>query len=125
MNTAILERPVEQVVNENIRIEAARHGYSQSALARRTGMSQPAISQRWRGVAKWQLDELEELAHLFGVSVAYLVSDNAPAPSPVGLRPRQDSNLQPRDWCIYTESEISPNQRFADSDSDSTLRIVA
>nr|DAE86655.1 MAG TPA: hypothetical protein [Caudoviricetes sp.] len=40
-------------------------------------------------------------------------------------RPRQDSNLQPRDWCIYTESEISPNRRFADSDSDSNLRIVA
>ena len=98
MNTAVLDRPVEQVVNENIRIEAARHGYSQSALARRISMSQPAISQRWRGVAKWQLDELESLAHLFGVSVAYLVSDNAPEPSPNPLRPRQDSNLQPRDW---------------------------
>ena len=117
MNTAILERPVEQIVSENIRIEAARRGFSQSALAREIKMSQPAISQRWRGVARWQLDELESLAHLFGVSVAYLVSDNAPSPSPKSLRPRQDSNLQPRDWDVYTG--------FANSDSECILNIAA
>ena len=97
MATAILDRPLEQIVAENIRIESARRGYSQSALARAIEMSQPAINQRWRGMTRWQLDELESIAHLFGVPVAYLVSDNAPMPTPVGLRPRQYSNLQPRD----------------------------
>ena len=97
MATAILDRPLEQIVAENIRIESARRGYSQSALARAIEMSQPAINQRWRGMTRWQLDELESIAQLFGVPVAYLVSDNAPMPTPVGMRPRQDSNLQPRD----------------------------
>lgn len=54
-------------------------------------MSQPAVNQRWRGVTRWQLDELDSLARLFGVSVAYLVSDNAPVPTivapPTGLEP--------------------------------------
>lgn len=116
MSTALLERSLNDVVGENIRIEAARRGYSQSALAREIEMSQPAINQRWRGAARWQLDELEAIAQLFGVSVAYLVSDNAPMPTPIGLRPRQDSNLQPRDW-----ETIS----YAASDSECALRIAA
>ena len=91
MATTILDRPLEQIVAENIRIESARRGYSQSSLARAIEMSQPAINQRWRGVTRWQLDELDSLARLFGVSVAYLVSDNAPVPTvvvpPTGLEP--------------------------------------
>ena len=93
MNMARLERSLNDVVCENIRIEAARRGYTQSALARAIEMSQPAINQRWRGMTRWQLDELDALARLFGVSVAYLVSDNAPTPvpspsaPPTGLEP--------------------------------------
>ena len=97
MATTILDRPLEQIVAENIRIESARRGYSQSALARAIEMSQPAINQRWRGMTRWQLDELDSLARLFGVSVVYLVTDNAPVAAASELRPRQDSNLQPRD----------------------------
>ena len=117
MATAILERPLEQIVAENIRTESARRGYSQSALARAIEMSQPAINQRWRGMTRWQLDELDALAKLFGVSVAYLVSDNAPAPSPKSLRPRQDSNLQPRGWDVV--------QGFAEGDSGCGLIVAA
>jgi len=87
MATAILDRPLEQIVAENIRIESARRGYSQSALARAISMSQPALNQRWRGAARWQLDELEAIARLFGVPVTYLVSDNAPFAPPTGLEP--------------------------------------
>ena len=88
---ARLERSLNDVVCENIRIEAARRGYSQSALARAISMSQPAINQRWRGAARWQLDELDTIARLFGLSVAYLVTDNAPVSTivapPTGLEP--------------------------------------
>ena len=93
MQTAVFERPIGEVVAENIRVESARRGYSQSDLARAISMSQPAINQRWRGMTRWQLDELDALARLFGVSVAYLVSDNAPTPvpspsaPPTGLEP--------------------------------------
>ena len=87
MQTAVFERPIGEVVAENIRVESARRGYSQSALARAISMSQPALNQRWRGAARWQLDELEAIARLFGVPVTYLVSDNAPFVPPTGLEP--------------------------------------
>ena len=125
MSTALLERSLNDVVGENIRIEAARRGYSQSALAREIEMSQPAINQRWRGAARWQLDELEAIAQLFGVSVAYLVSDNAPMPTPIGLRPRQDSNLQPRDWSVTTNIRAAASRHFANSDPECELIAAA
>ena len=87
MNMARLGRSLNDVVCENIRIEAARRGYTQSALARAIEMSQPAINQRWRGMTRWQLDELDAIARLFGVPVPYLVSDNAPVVPPTGLDP--------------------------------------
>lgn len=87
MNMARLGRSLNDVVCENIRIEAARRGYTQSALARAIEMSQPAINQRWRGMTRWQLDELDAIARLFGVPVTYLVSDNAPVVPPTGLDP--------------------------------------
>ena len=64
MSTTVLERTLSDVVCENIRIEAARRGYSQSALARAISMSQPALNQRWRGAARWQLDDLDRLIQL-------------------------------------------------------------
>ena len=116
MSTTVLDRPLEEIVAENIRTESARRGVSQSAIAREVGMSQPAVNQRWRGVTRWQLDELDSLARLFGVSVAYLVSDNAPIPTivapPTGLEPA-------------TSGLVAYLPRFADSDSECSLRIAA
>ncbi len=114
MSTTVLERTLSDVVCENIRIEAARRGYSQSALARAISMSQPALNQRWRGAARWQLDELEAIARLFGVPVTYLVSDNAPfvpPTPPTGLEPATSGLV-----CI---------PGFADSDPECILRIAA
>ena len=115
MSTTVLDRPLEEIVAENIRTESARRGFSQSAIAREVGMSQPAVNQRWRGVTRWQLDELDSLARLFGVSVAYLVSDNAPVPTvvvpPTGLEPATSG-------LVYIPG-------FADSDSGSELMIAA
>ena len=85
------------IVASNIRAESARRGVVQSDIARALGVQQGTISRRWRGGQAWPLEDLPTVADILGVSVAYLVSDNAPEPSPNPLRPRQDSNLQPRD----------------------------
>ena len=85
------------VVAANIRAEAARRGFYQGDIANALGVQQSTISKRWYGDRAWPLEDLPVVADMLGVSVAYLVSDNAPEPSPNPLRPRQDSNLQPRD----------------------------
>ena len=74
-------------------------------------MSQPALNQRWRGAARWQLDELEAIARLFGVPVTYLVSDNAPFVPPTGLEPATSGLV-----CI---------PGFANSDPEGELMIAA
>lgn len=97
MSTTVLERPLAEVVAENIRTESARRGLYQGDIANALGVQQPTISKRWRGDRAWPLEDLPTVAELLGVSVAYLVTDNAPVAAASELRPRQDSNLQPRD----------------------------
>lgn len=99
MSTVINASPLHpittrDVVAANVRAEAARLGYNQVRLGQTLGISQGAITKRWRGVRPWQLEELDGLATALGVSVADLVT-----PTGRETRPRQDSNLQPRD-CV-------------------------
>lgn len=61
------------VVASNVRAEAARLGFSQVALGRALGISQGSITKKWRGVRAWQLDELDDVARVLGVSVVDLV----------------------------------------------------
>ena len=79
------------VVAANIRAEAARRGLYQGDIANALGVQQPTISRRWRGDRAWPLEDLPTVAELLGVSVAYLVTDNAPVPTnvapPTGLEP--------------------------------------
>ena len=82
------------VVAANVRAEAARAGFNQVRLGQRLGISQGAITKRWRGERPWQLEELDNLATALGVSVVDLVT-----PTGREARLRQDSNLQPRD-CV-------------------------
>ena len=81
------------VVAANVRAEAARAGFNQVRLGKRLGISQGAITKRWRGERPWQLEELDNLATALGVSVVDLVT-----PTGRETRLRQDSNLQPRDY---------------------------
>ena len=85
------------IVASNIRAESARRGVVQSDIASALGVQQGTISRRWRGGRAWPLEDLPTVAELLGVSVAYLVTDNASVAAASELRPRQDSNLQPRD----------------------------
>ena len=69
------ERTTADIVAGNIRAEAARLGLTQVELGRRLGMSQNQITTRWKGVHRWQLDELDSVASVLGVSVQDLVTD--------------------------------------------------
>ena len=85
------------IVASNIRAESARRGVVQSDIASALGVQQGTISRRWRGGRAWPLEDLPTVADVLGVSVAYLVTDNTDGTPSIELRPRQDSNLQPRD----------------------------
>ena len=103
------------VVASNIRAEAARRGLYQGDIAHALGLQQATISKRWRGGRAWPLEDLPTVADILGVSVAYLVTDNAGAPTvvapPTGLEPATSGLV-----CI---------PGFADSDSGSELMIAA
>ena len=103
MSTLISPAPApaittRDVVAANVRAEAARRGYNQVRLGKTLGISQGAITKRWRGERPWQLEELDSLATALGVSVADLVT-----PTGREVRPRQDSNLQPRDYLTVSD----------------------
>lgn len=104
------------VVASNIRAESARRGVVQSDIASALGVQQGTISRRWRGGRAWPLEDLPTVADMLGVSVAYLVTDNsgasAPFAPPTGFEPA-------------TSGLVAYLPRFADSDSECSLRIAA
>ena len=112
------------VVAANIRAEAARRGLYQGDIASALGLQQATISKRWRGGRAWPLEDLPTVADVLGVSVAYLVTDNSGTPS-IELRPRQDSNLQPRDWSVITNIRTAASRCFANSDPECELIAAA
>ena len=61
-------------VAATIRAEASRRGLTQRDLTRAIGMSTSTMSARWNGQRPWALDELADLAELFGCSVPELIS---------------------------------------------------
>lgn len=65
------------VAGRNIRAEMSRRGLSQTAVATRLGISQAAMSARIRGVTPFDLNEVVQLADLFGMTVDGLLVDHA------------------------------------------------
>lgn len=96
-----------EIVASNIRAEAARLGFSQSAFGRALGMSQTTINARWLGLRPWQLEELDTVASLLGVSVVDLIteprsfrvqrSEKTPAFAGVKRWAHRESNPEPTD----------------------------
>ena len=73
------------VVAGNIKAECGRRDVSGSALARYLGMKRSSLDDGWHGRMQWRLNEIESVAKILDLPVLEL------------LRPRQDSNLQPKD----------------------------
>ena len=90
-------RGLVDIVASNIRAESARRGLYQRDIANALGLQQATVSKRWRGGRAWPLEDLQTVAEILGVTVAYLVTDNSDGAHAIELCPRQDSNLQPRD----------------------------
>ena len=80
-----------------VRAEAARAGISQNKLAHLTGISQSTINRKFKGQKPFDIDDLEKIANVLGITVAHFfgVVDKNPRPDgpdggvvpPVGLEP--------------------------------------
>jgi len=76
-----------EIIRDEVRAECGRRGISQRRLALAMGLSQPSISERWRGKIPWTLDEVERLEPVLGLDRGALLFRCA----------RRDSNPQPSD----------------------------
>ncbi len=74
-----------QQVAANVRAECARQGYSASQLGRAIFMNRASVSARWRGEVPWQLEDIERVSRLLGVTPALLCA-------------ARDSNPEPASW---------------------------
>lgn len=91
----ITPRTLSEVVAANIRAEVARAGLSQADLAREFGVPASWVSTRYRGKARWSLDDMQRVADLLGLPPSRLVE-----------LPRLDSNQQPSGY--RTRGHLSP-----------------
>ncbi len=67
-----------------VRLESARRGISQQDLAQELGMSRTAVSARFTGQVPWSLDQIGQIARLFGCRVVDLLVE---APNLRGIVP--------------------------------------
>ena len=122
VSPAVLEgMTLSEVVADNVRAFAGRRRLTRSELARMIGMNNTAAGSRWRGEMEWRLSELPSVANALGVSIDDLLTP----PRGVDLRPRQDSNLQPRDWSVITNIRAAASRHFANSDPECELIAAA
>ena len=68
-------RDLVDIVASNIRAESARRGLYQRDIANALGLQQATVSKRWRGGRAWPLEDLQTVAEMLGVTVAYLVTE--------------------------------------------------
>lgn len=64
---------LSDIVAGNIRAEVARIGWSQSEFARKIGMKQALLNNRWLGKTAWGLDDIEAVADVLNIDPADLL----------------------------------------------------
>lgn len=74
------DRPVEDRLNETIRLLLTRTGRRHSDLAEMLGVRQPSVSARLRGESHWKLDDAAEVATWFGLTLPELLAGYAAIP---------------------------------------------
>ncbi len=88
------------IATVNVRTICARFNFSASDLARALKMNRTALGCRWRGVTDWRLEEIGQIAALFGTTPWELLTPafgDTWVPDKEKL-PRLDSNQQPADY---------------------------
>ena len=65
---------LSELVSQEVRAWMARQGIKQAELAEALGITQQAVSHRLTGRTSWNLDDLEPVAALLGVSVSELLT---------------------------------------------------
>lgn len=69
--------PAARAVGDRVKAEMERQSIRQSAVAKRLGMSQGAVSRRIVGVVPFDVAELEKLARLLDVPVTSFLAEEA------------------------------------------------
>ena len=72
-----MTQPLSGQVAANIRAELARQRRTQSELVMSLGLSPSAVSRRLSGQQPFEIDEVDAVARLLGVSVADLIGQAA------------------------------------------------
>lgn len=90
-NTSALRRDPanhDARVGERVMMLMFRARITQTALAKRVGMTQAGLSKKIHGDRKWSLDDLYVTASALGVSIHDLL-DDATAPTPATMNPQE------------------------------------
>lgn len=61
-------------VSAVIRAVTAARGMNQATLAKAVGMNASALGSRWRDERQWQLEDIEKVADVFGITAEELVA---------------------------------------------------
>jgi len=70
----LYKKKTNKTIGKNIRTFRHQHGWSQDDVARRLGISIPALSKIETGVTDINLSRLEQIANIYEISVAQLFS---------------------------------------------------
>jgi len=90
-----------KAVARRLRMELADQQISVAEVARRLGTTQQKLSRRMTGLTAWDVDELDEVCQVAGISFDFVTTGIRAIPAPPrgdgdGLPlPRMDSNHQP------------------------------
>jgi hypothetical protein len=100
----LYELPVELVTADELVGRRVHHlmwmrSMTQTAFAEVTGCNQSTVAKRLKGKLGWKVEDLLQTARVLKTSVAYLVGETDLVDlETTTMRPRQDSNLRPRDY---------------------------
>jgi hypothetical protein len=87
MSTAMesqMDEPIDISVGRRVHMLMWDQKLSQTALAKRLGVSQSALSKKLHGERGWSLEDLQAIAAALHVSMAYLLGETSEKNPPTG-----------------------------------------
>ena len=83
-------------ISRRIHVMLWERKQTQTAVAKYLHIDQSTLSKKIKGDVGWSISDLMGIARIFETTVAYLIGETDVVENP--KRPRQDSNLRPRDY---------------------------